>query len=65
MKKLYYAYVVLKLKDRFEDKLRDKKTTILSRELVINSNNNEPLYYYIIESEERIIDPKWELKAQQ
>ena len=65
MKKLYYAYVVLKLKDRFEDKLRDKKATILSRELVINSNNNEPLYYYVIKSEERIIDPKWELKAQQ
>ena len=64
MKKLYYAYVVLKLKDRFEDKLRDKKATILSRDLVINSNNNEPLYYCIIESEEGIIDPKWELKAQ-
>ena len=64
MKKLYYAYVVLKLKDRFEDKLRDKMATILSRELVINSNNNEPLYYYTIEAEEGIIRPKWEVKAQ-
>ena len=65
MKKLYYAYVVLKLKDRFEDKLRDKKANILSRELVINSNNNEPLYYYTIEAEEGIIKPEWELKTQQ
>ena len=65
MKKLYYAYVVLKLKDRFEDKLRDKKATILSRDLVINSNNNEPLYYYTIEAEEGIIKPEWELKTQQ
>ena len=65
MKKLYYAYVVLKLKDRFEDKLRDKKATILSRDLVINSNNNEPLYYYTIEAEEGIIKPKWGLKTQQ
>ena len=64
-KKVYYAYVVLKVKDYFEDKLREHGAIILSRDLVINSNNNEPLYYYIIESEERIIDPKWELKAQQ
>lgn len=63
MKKLYYAYVVSKLKDRFEDKLRDKMATILSRELVINSNNNEPLYYYTIEAEEGIIKPEWELKT--
>ena len=63
MKKLYYAYVVLKLKDHFEDKLRDKRATILSRELVINSNNNEPLYYYTIEAEEGIIKPEWELKT--
>ena len=65
MKKVYYAYVVLEVKDYFEDKLREHGAIILSRDLVINSNNNEPLYYYIIESEEKIIDPKWELKAQQ
>ena len=63
MKKIYEAYVIIKLKDRFEDKLRDKKATILSRDLVINSNNNEPLYYYTIEAEEGIIKPKWELKT--
>ena len=65
MKKLYYAYVGLKVNNYFEDKLREHGAIILSRDLVINSNNNESLYYYIIESEERIIDPKWELKAQQ
>lgn len=64
MKKVYEAYVVIKLKDYFEEKLREHGTIILSRDLVINSNNNEPLYYYIIEAEEGIIDPKWELKAQ-
>ena len=65
MKKVYYAYVVLKVKDYFEDKLREHGAIILSRDLVIKSNNNEPLYYYIIEAEKGIIDPKWELKAQQ
>ena len=64
MKKVYEAYVIIKLKDYFEDKLRENEATILSRVLVINSNNNEPLYYYTIEAEEGIIDPKWEIKAQ-
>ena len=63
MKKVYYAYVVLKVKDYFEDKLREHGAIILSRDLVINSNNNEPLYYYTIEAEEEIINLKWELKA--
>ena len=64
MKKVYEAYVIIKLKDYFEDKLRKNEAIILSRDLVINSNNNEPLYYYAIEAEEGIIDPKWEVKAQ-
>ena len=64
MIKVYYAYVVPKVKDYLEDKLREHGAIILSRDLVINSNNNEPLYYYVIESEEGIINPKWELKAQ-
>ena len=64
MKKIYETYVIIKLKDYFEDKLRENEATILSRVLVINSNNNEPLYYYTIEAEEGIIDPKWEVKAQ-
>ena len=38
---------------------------VLNRDLVINSNDDEPYYYYIIEADEGIIDPKWELKAQQ
>ena len=64
MKKVYEAYVVIKLKDYFEEKLRENEATMLSRILVINSNNNEPLYYYTIEAEEGIIRPKWEVKAQ-
>ena len=64
MKKVYEAYVVIKLKDYFEEKLRENGATMLSRILVRNSNNNELLYYYTIEAEEGIIDPKWELKAQ-
>ena len=64
MKKVYEAYVVIKLKDYFEEKLRENEAIILSRILVMNSNNNELLYYYTIEAEEGIINPKWELKAQ-
>ena len=64
MKKVYEAYVIIKLNDYFEDKLRENEAIILSRDLVINSNNNEPLYYYTIEAEEGIIYPKWEVKAQ-
>ena len=63
MKKVYEAYVVIKLKDYFEEKLRENEATMLSRILVMNSNNNELLYYYTIEAEEGIINPKWELKA--
>ena len=63
MKKVYEAYVVIKLKEYFEEKLRENGANMLSRILVINSNNNEPLYYYTIEAEEGIINPKWELKA--
>ena len=64
MKKVYEAYIVIKLKDYFEEKLRENEAIMLSRILVMNSNNNELLYYYTIEAEEGIIDPKWELKAQ-
>ena len=64
MKKVYEAYVIIKLKDCFEDKLREHGAIILSRDLVINSNNNELLYYYTIEAEEGIIDPKYEIEAQ-
>ena len=36
MKKVYEAYVIIKLKDRFEDKLREHGAIILNRDLVIN-----------------------------
>ena len=63
MKKIYEAYVIIKLKDYFEDKLLENEATMLSRDLVINSSDNEPLYYYTIEAEEGIIDPKYEIEA--
>lgn len=64
MKKVYEAYVVIILKDYFEEKLRENGATMLSRTLVMNLNNNELLYYYTIEAEEGIIDPKWEVRTQ-
>ena len=64
MKKLYYAYVGLKVNDYFENKLRENGVAIISRDLVINSNDDELYCYYIIEADEGIIDSKWELKAQ-
>ena len=64
VKKLYYAYVGLKVNDYFEDKLRENMVVVLNRDLVINSNDDELCYYYIIEADEGIIDPKWELEAQ-
>ena len=63
MKKVYYAYVVQKVKNYFEDGLRHHGAIILNRDLVINPKNNKPLYFYIVEAEEGIIDPKWEVKT--
>ena len=62
MKKIYYAYVALELKDYFENKSREHGATILTCDLVKISNNLR--LYYTLEAEEGIIDPKWELKAQ-
>ena len=65
MKKSYYAYVAFRVNDYFEAKLQENGVTVISRDLVMNSNDNELYYYYIIEADEGIIDSKWELKAQQ
>ena len=63
MVKKYYAYVVPDIVERFEEKLNsfgDKIKSVERDELV--SNMNGTLFYpYIIEAEEGIIDPKWEL----
>ena len=63
MVKKYYAYVAPDFIDRFEDKLRsfgDKVKSIERDKLSMNADG--ALFYpYIIEAEEGIINPKWEL----
>ena len=63
MVKKYYAYVALDLIDLFEEKLRsfgDRISSIERDELLMNEDGM--LFYpYVIEAEEGIINPKWEL----
>lgn len=63
MVKKYYAYVALDLIDLFEEKLisfGDRINSIERDGLFMNSDG--ALFYpYIIEAEEGIINPKWEL----
>lgn len=60
--KRYYAYVVPELVETFENELatRDKIKHVECS--LTRSEKNEPIYAYIIEVEEGVIDPKWELK---
>ena len=63
MVKKYYAYVAPDIAERFEEKLNsfgDKIKSVERDELAFNMNGT--LFYpYIIEAEEGIINPKWEL----
>ena len=63
MVKRYYAYVAPDFIDLFEEKLRsfgDKVKSIERDELFLNADG--ALFYpYVIEAEEGIINPKWEL----
>ena len=63
MVKKYYAYVALDLIDLFEESLGsfcDKVKSIERDELLMNEDGT--LFYpYVIEAEEGIINPKWEL----
>ena len=63
MVKKYYAYVALDLIDLFEEKLisfGDRINSIERDGLFINEDG--ALFYpYVIEAEEGIINPKWEL----
>lgn len=63
MVKKYYAYVALDLIDLFEEKLisfGDEINSIERDELLMNEDGT--LFYpYVIEAEEGIINPEWEL----
>ena len=63
MVKKYYAYVAPDFIDFFEEKLRsfgDKVKSIERDEVSMNSDG--ALFYpYVIEAEEGIINPKWEV----
>ena len=60
--KRYYAYVTKNMASLFEEILNKKdKVKLFSKEPAL-SENGEPIYYYVIEAEEGLIDPKWELK---
>ena len=63
MVKKYYAYVAPDFIDLFEEELKsfgDKVKSIERDELFMNSDG--ALFYpYVIEAEEGIINPKWEL----
>lgn len=63
MVKKYYAYVAPDFIDLFEEKLKsfgDKVKSIERDKLFMNADG--ALFYpYVIEAEEGIINPKWEL----
>lgn len=64
MKKLYHAYVALDIVNYFESKVLEHEVTIINRELIINTNDNKPYYYYVLKAEDGIIDPKFEIKTE-
>ena len=65
MVKEYYAFVVPELVDEFEAQLnsRDGITKWVRKEskVCVGANRTRVAYPYVVEAEEGIIDPKWEL----
>ena len=65
MVKEYYAFVVPELVDEFEAQLNSNNgiTKYVRKELEVGLGINGTLvaYPYVIEAEEGIINPKWEL----
>ena len=58
--KKYYAYVAKEVVGYFEEKLAEHGIkTILKREPI----NNGEIYYYVVEAEDGIIDPRFEIKG--
>lgn len=64
MKKLYYAYIAADLVNYFESKALEREAIIVNRELIKNTNDNKPYYYFVLRAEEGTINPKFELKAE-
>ena len=57
--KKYYAYVAKEVVDYFEEKLAEHGVKTIKRELI----NNGEIYYYVVEAEDGIIDPRFEIKG--
>ena len=62
-KKLYYAYVEMNMVNHFEEALKERadKITVCYLNPAF-SEKGRPLVRYVLEAEEGIIDPKWELR---
>jgi hypothetical protein len=65
MVKEYYAFVTPEMVDEFETQLNSRNgiTKYVRKELEVGLGTNGPLvaYPYVIEAEEGIINPEWEL----
>ena len=57
--KKYYAYVAKDISGYFENKLAEHGVKTIKCEPI----NNGELYYYVVEAEEGIINPKFEMKG--
>ena len=57
--KKYYAYVAKEVVDYFEEKLAEHCVKAIKREPI----NNGEIYYYVVEAEDGIIDPRFEIKG--
>lgn len=63
MVKEYFAFVVPELVDEFEAQLNSRNgiTKYIRKELSLIAGGTRAAYPYVIEAEEGIINPKWEL----
>ena len=57
--KKYYAYVVKDIAGYFENKLAEHGIKTIKCEPI----NNGEIFYYVVEAEEGIINPKFEMKG--
>ena len=57
--KKYYAYVAKEVVDYFEEKLAEHGVKTIKCEPI----NNGEIFYYVVEAEAGIINPKFEMKG--